>query len=230
MNTNDLLLLSDNLSLSQELISSLREHELHIHADHIANHQQQDISKVEPFSIVILDVHNYNAELLLLMDTLRQFIHLNIIVLSAEQEAPHCLDFFSHGADDFIKKPIMIAELVARIKAIHRRMHTTPIDNATLSIGPLFLNCLTRQAILDNNIIALTNSEFNVLELFLRYPGRVLSKEQLTEYSLGRKYTAFDRSIDVHISNLRQKLNEDHHDESWIKTIRGYGYAFVAKG
>ena len=104
------------------------------------------------------------------------------------------------------------------------------MDNATLSMGPLFLNCLTRQAVLDEQILSLTNSEFNVLEIFLRYPGRVLSKEQLTEYSLGRKYTAFDRSIDVHISNLRQKLNEDHHDESWIQTIRGYGYSFVAKG
>jgi two-component system response regulator CpxR len=227
---NELLFLSDDLKQSDALIHALIEHELAVRQDSITHHLEQDISHVEPFSIVILDIHNQLHPLLNLMDKLRQFIHLNIIVLNPSSDEQDCLDAFSHGADDYLKKPILVAELVARIKAIHRRAHTTPMDNATLSMGPLFLNCLTRQAVLDEQILSLTNSEFNVLEIFLRYPGRVLSKEQLTEYSLGRKYTAFDRSIDVHISNLRQKLNEDHHDESWIKTIRGYGYAFVAKG
>ena len=227
---HELLLLSDDLNQSQDLISALKEHELHIHEDSIIHHQQEAISKAEPFSIIILDIHGPIHAVFEFMDRLRQFIHLNIIVLSPSLEEKDCLDTFSHGADDYLKKPILMAELIARIKAIHRRIQVTPIDNATLMMGPLFLNCLTRQAVLNDQILALTNSEFNVLELFLRYPGRVLSKEQLTEYSLGRKYTAFDRSIDVHISNIRQKLNEDHHDESWIKTIRGYGYAFVAKG
>jgi two-component system response regulator CpxR len=227
---NEILLLTDDLALSQGLIQDLKDHACHIQADQIAHHLQQDLSQVEPFLIILLDIHQSLSKSFELMDKIRQLIHINIIVLSPSQEEQDCLEAFSHGADDYLKKPILLAELVARIKAVERRTHTTPMDNATLSHGSLFLNCLTRQALLEDQILMLTNSEFNVLELFLRYPGRVLSKEQLTEYSLGRKYTAFDRSIDVHISNLRQKLNEDHHDESWIKTIRGYGYAFVAKG
>jgi two-component system response regulator CpxR len=227
---NEILLLTDDFNLSQTLMQDLQDHDLKIQADRIEHHLQQDLSQVEPFLIILLDIHHKLSPIFELMDKLRQFIHLNIIVLSPSLEEQDCLDAFSHGADDYLKKPILIAELVARIKAVERRTHNTPMDDATISHGSLFLNCLTRQALLDDQILVLTNSEFNVLELFLRYPGRVLSKEQLTEYSLGRKYTAFDRSIDVHISNLRQKLNEDHHDESWIKTIRGYGYAFVAKG
>jgi two-component system, OmpR family, response regulator CpxR len=227
---NEILLLSDDLDKSQVLIQDLQEHDLKIQADYIAHHLQQDLCQVEPFIIILLDIHHSLTPILELMNKLRSFIHLNLLVLSPSFEEQDCLNAFSHGADDYLKKPILIAELVARIKAIQRRTHNQLIDEATLSYGGLFLNCLTRQASLNDQILLLTNSEFNVLEIFLRYPGRVLSKEQLTEYSLGRKYTAFDRSIDVHISNLRQKLNEDHHDESWIKTIRGYGYAFVAKG
>ena len=227
---HDVLLLSDDLPASQSLINALKEHEWHVHQDSIEHHQHQTISQAEPYSIILLDIHHTLPGIFEFMDKLRQFIHLHIMVLSPSLSEKDCLDAFSHGADDYLKKPILIAELIARMKAIHRHIHTTPLDDATLSLGPLFLNCLTRQAVLNDQILVLTNSEFNVLELFLRYPGRVLSKEQLTEYSLGRKYTAYDRSIDVHISNLRQKLNEDHHDESWIKTIRGYGYAFIAKG
>jgi len=74
----------------------------------------------------------------------------------------------------------------------------------------------------------LTNAEFNILEMLIRSPGQAFSKEELTEYALGRKYTAYDRSIDVHISNLRNKLGNNHEGEAIIKTVRGFGYMFNA--
>jgi two-component system response regulator CpxR len=80
----------------------------------------------------------------------------------------------------------------------------------------------------DNVTLELTNAEFNILEMLIKSPGQAFSKEELTEYALGRKYTAYDRSIDVHISNLRNKLGDNHKGEPILKTVRGFGYMFNA--
>ena len=74
--------------------------------------------------------------------------------------------------------------------------------------------------------LELTNTEFNILEMLMKSPNQAFSKEELTEYALGRKYTAYDRSIDVHISNLRNKLGDDQPGGEIIKTVRGFGYSF----
>lgn len=225
----ELLLLSDHTHLSQNFLNDLKDHNFSVNMHHIdAFHQ--DPHRAEPYALILFDIHHDMHKIIPLIEKARTFRHLGILILSPSPLETNCLDAFSAGADDYLRKPFLPAECIARIKALLRRFHATPMDEAILSHGPLYLNCLTRQVLLDNQQICLTNSEFNLLELFLRYPDRVLSKEQLTEYSLGRKYTAYDRSIDVHVSNLRHKLSEDHHDESWIQTIRGYGYAFVAKG
>jgi two-component system response regulator CpxR len=224
----ELLLLSDHTHLSQDFLDELKAHDLKVEMHHIdmLHHEPQ---RAEPFAMVLFDMHHDMHKVLETIAKIRGFGHVGIIVITYSNHEKDCLDAFSAGTDDYIQKPLCLAECVARIKAVLRRYHTTPLDDAILTHGPLYLNCLTRQVLLKNEHLTLTNSEFNLLELFLRYPNRVLSKEQLTEYSLGRKYTAYDRSIDVHVSNLRHKLSEDHHDESWIQTIRGYGYACFAK-
>jgi two-component system response regulator CpxR len=229
MNTQ-LLLISEDLQQSRALIADLKEHELF--SDSLDfNTSISDIqTKVQRYTLIILDMHQHQSKMLNMLAKLRDFQNLYFLVLSPSEHEQDCLDAFSAGADDYLKKPFILAECVARIKALLRRSRQTPLDDAILVHGELVVNCLTRQAALSDLALNLTNSQFNILELFLRYPGRVFSKEQLTEYSLGRKYTAYDRSIDVHVSNLRHKLSADHHDESWIETIRGYGYAFIAKG
>ena len=77
-----------------------------------------------------------------------------------------------------------------------------------------------------DNELELTNTEFNILEMLIKSPGQAFSKKELTEYAMGRKYTAYDRSIDVHISNLRNKLGDNPASGAWIKTLRGFGYFF----
>lgn len=226
--TNQLLLISDVTLESQKLMSAIQDHDLAIQLETLERFQKQSDTLAETFSIVILDIHHELKSFFLILEQLRRFIHLNLMVLSSSTLDKDCLEAFALGADDYLKKPIVEQECIARIKALLRRSHVSPIDNALLTQGAIHINCLTRQALHHGVSLTLTNAEFNLLELFLRYPGRVLSKEQLTEYSLGRKYTAYDRSIDVHISHLRQKL--DDHDESCLKTIRGYGYTFISKG
>jgi two-component system response regulator CpxR len=227
---NHILLFSDQLDLSQTLINDLREHECVLQTASIEDLNSTIGHKVQHFSLVVFDLHSSKTDIPKLLDEFIAYKHLHFLVLSPSEQEQDCLDAFQAGTDDYLKKPFVLAECVARIKALLRRSHYAPVDEAIITHGALVLNCLTRQATLENKSLSLTNSQFNILEIFLRYPGRVLSKEQLTEYSLGRKYTAYDRSIDVHVSNLRHKLGMDQHDESWIQTVRGYGYAFVAKG
>ncbi|WP_278025356.1 winged helix-turn-helix domain-containing protein [Legionella yabuuchiae] len=93
-------------------------------------------------------------------------------------------------------------------------------------MGNIVVDCTQRIVTLDKHPIELTNAEFNILEMLIKSPGQAFSKEELTEYALGRDYTAYDRSIDVHISNLRNKLGHNSEGEEWIKTVRGFGYLF----
>jgi two-component system response regulator CpxR len=225
-----ILLISDDTHASEQLVADLRDHALNIEMFDKRSIEDDILEKAQRFPLIILDSYNQPEKFIPLTEKVREQQHLYIFMLSQSTQEQDCLNAFEAGVDDYLKKPFIVAECVARIKALLRRAQSHKIDDAILSHGEIILNCFTRQAMLDNSPLNLTNSEFNILEIFLRYPGRVLSKEQLTEYSLGRKYTAYDRSIDVHVSNLRHKLSADHQDESWIETIRGYGYAFIAKG
>ena len=90
------------------------------------------------------------------------------------------------------------------------------------------VDCAKRIATYHGNVLELTNAEFNILEMMIKSPGQAFSKEELTEYALGRKYTAYDRSIDVHISNLRNKLGDNPEGEPLVRTVRGFGYMLNA--
>lgn len=225
-----ILVISENISKSNNFILELQENSLKTDSLELNSTNIKDLEKIQRYALIIFDIHIYSKQILPFIEKLREQKHIYLFFLSPSNQEQDCLDAFSVGVDDYLQKPFIIAECIARIKALLRRFQANSIDEAILTHGEIVLNCFTRQALLANTPLNLTNSEFNILEIFLRYPGRVLSKEQLTEYSLGRKYTAYDRSIDVHVSNLRHKLTADHQDESSIETIRGYGYAFIAKG
>lgn len=223
--SNLLLLLSDNFVKSQHV-----KHDLEEAGFDVFLMESSNLEQAQNYHLVLIDIHQDFEFAKKTLKQLQQYPHLLIFIIGPDASLHFCLDAFEFGADDYLKKPFANAECFARIKALLKRSHLAPNTDSQLSIGPIQLNCLTRHASLHHEPLHLTNSEFNLLELFLRYPGRVLSKEMLTEYSLGRKYTLYDRSIDVHVSNLRHKINQDALDEGVIETVRGYGYTFVAKG
>jgi len=228
MNTT-LLYLTDNVVSSAALIDDLKTHQLQLCWESLTQPLNILLPKIQSHHLVVFDIHQQLKPLLEILSKIQDRGLAHTLVLGPSDQEQDCLDAFTAGVDDYLKRPFILAECIARMKALMRRSQQ-PQDQNLLAHGDLVVNCLTRQAVLAHQPMELTNTQFNLLELFLRNPGRVLSKEQLTEYSLGRKYTAYDRSIDVHVSHLRQKLNADHQDESWIQTIRGYGYAFIAKG
>ena len=130
------------------------------------------------------------------------------------------------GADDYVPKPCLPREIVARVRAILRRANDS--NNApkqALQLGPLEVQPAKRKVLLNGNEVELTSAEFNLLEVLASHAGQVVSKAVLSEQGLGRPLERFDRSIDVHLSSLRNKLNlNDERLPLTLHTIRGQGY------
>jgi DNA-binding response OmpR family regulator len=128
------------------------------------------------------------------------------------------------GADDYLAKPFEPRELVARMDAILRRGHSSA---ETWSFGGLHVDPSRRSATMGGEEIPLTTAEFDLLEMLIRGRGRVLSRGQILDGVRGESWDAFDRSIDVLVSRLRNKLGDDPKHPRYVRTIRGAGYAFV---
>lgn len=172
---------------------------------------------------VMLPVHN-GFEVL---KKLREFSQTPVLMLTAKGEAVDRIVGLEIGADDYLPKPCNPRELVARIRAILRRTEGTQQQRETpdvLELEHLSMHLGNRTTKYNREEVQLTGAEFTVLELLLRSPGQVMSKEFLTEQALGRKLTAYDRSIDVHVSNIRKKLSKAGASRDLIINIRGSGY------
>lgn len=133
------------------------------------------------------------------------------------------------GADDYLTKPFSARELLARIQAQVRRARGLTQPRQLLRVGRLALDVDACQAMLDGQEIALTSYEFSLLRVLAEHAGRVLTREQLLDLAKGGADEAFDRSIDVRVSRLRQKLGDDPRNPAVLKTIRGAGYMLVAR-
>jgi DNA-binding response OmpR family regulator len=158
----------------------------------------------------------------------RQHSPVPILILTARGEDVDRILGLEIGADDYLPKPFNPRELIARMRAILRRTSRNAAPNGSVAIGDLRLDTAAREAWIGDIELDLTTVEFTLLDALLREAGRVATREQLTEAVLGRKLGAFDRVIDVHISNLRKKLGRAS-DEERIKSVRGSGYMFVVR-
>jgi DNA-binding response OmpR family regulator len=131
------------------------------------------------------------------------------------------------GADDYLAKPFNARELLARLRAILRRLAAPSNGPAKpLILDDISLSPGNRSARTRDGELELTSTEFTLLEMLLRNAGQIVSKEQLSEQGLGRPLGRYDRSIDMHVSNIRRKLGPDTNGDSRIETVRGVGYLF----
>ncbi|MFZ0273680.1 MAG: response regulator transcription factor [Acidobacteriaceae bacterium] len=180
------------------------------------------------YALVVLDLMLPGMGGLDVLRRLRKVSPVPVLILTARGEDSDRILGLEMGADDYVPKPFNPRELIARIRAILRRTGHNETSAGPLIVGDLRIDPAVREAWLEGAPLQLTSVEFTLLEVFMREPGRILSREQLTDSVLGRKLGPFDRVIDVHVSNLRRKLGvaQDGHR---IKAVRGSGYLFVAR-
>lgn len=184
------------------------------------------------YSIVILDVMLPGLNGFEVLRSIRGQSKLPVLMLTARGDDVDRIVGLEIGADDYLPKPFNPRELVARIRAILRRTGDTS-SSATarpLIVGDIELDPGTRVIRRAGKIIPLTAVEFDLLEKLLRGAGRILSREDLSKDVLGRNTSPFDRSIDMHISNLRKKLGHQVGAVERIKTVRGVGYIYALTG
>ncbi len=185
-----------------------------------------ELARSEEFDLIILDLMMPKLDGLQACLAIREFSTVPIIMLTARSEDADKIIGFECGADDYITKPFNILELKARIRAMLRRSanREKPETAQKLVRGHISLDPEGRAAWKDGQSVELTAKEFDLMELFMRNPGKVYSREALLNLVWGYEYGGEDRTVDVHIRRLREKLEKDPANPAWILTKWGVGY------
>ncbi|CAG9266280.1 DNA-binding dual transcriptional regulator OmpR [Paraburkholderia unamae] len=223
-----ILIVEDDAAISGLLSESLRGFGMQADEAPSGAAMQEALSRSD-YDLIVLDLMLPDADGVALCRKLRQSSDVPIIILTARGEPMERVVGLEVGADDYVVKPFTPRELVARIHAIMRRARGGKPEGAAgvVAFANWKLNLTARHLVADDGtVVPLSNAEFRLLNVFLAEPGRVLSREYLMDASHGRATDVFDRSIDVQISRLRQRLGDDVKDPRLIRTIRGEGYMF----
>jgi len=182
------------------------------------------------YDLVLLDLMLPGMDGLEVCRSLRSRLDVPIIMVTARREEADKIIGLESGADDYVTKPFSTLELLSRIRAVVRRSRgLSGPGQRLLRVGPLTLEPWSMRASLDGRDLDLTGYEFALLRVLAERAGRVLSREQLLDLAKGSADEAFDRTIDVHISRLRQKLGDDARQSRVLKTVRGCGYMLAAR-
>lgn len=222
-----LLLIDDDESLNRLLVDYFPRfgHELLTATSVTAG--KRILRTSEP-DLLILDVMLPDGDGLELCRSLRSESDIPIIMLTARADVPDRVLGLQYGADDYIPKPFEPRELVARVENVMRRARAAPMRILTAA-GGLALETETRRVTLNEEEVSLTSMEFELLRILMESRGHVLTRESLLRRLRGLDADIFDRSVDMLVSRLRKKLDDDSRSPRFIKTVWGVGYQFVGK-
>jgi DNA-binding response OmpR family regulator len=233
MTTRTLLVVDDDLKTRTLLKTYLEKHQYTVRVAHDGVSFLAEFERFQDeLSLVILDVMLPDTDGFALCQLVRQRSEVPIIMLTASADDTDRIVGLELGADDYIAKPYNPRELLARIKAIHRRMHLgssgVPVRGLrfagfTMDLGSRTLTDAQGQP------VVLTSMDFNLLRILVEHASETLDRARLMEHTRGRDLGPLDRSLDVQVSRLRQRLGDDGKQPVLIKTVRGSGYVFCAE-
>jgi two-component system, OmpR family, response regulator CpxR len=224
-----LLMIDDDTGLCELLSEYLTAQGFTIHSVHDGA-QGLKLAQANDYALILLDVMLPTLDGFEVLKQLRRTKLTPVIMLTAKGEDFDRIFGLELGADDYIPKPFNHRELLARVKAITRRIEhintMTSSSSSKLQVNGITINLAAREAMINQHALTLTGTEYEILALLAKQAGEVISKEQISEDVLGRRLANFDRSIDMHVSNIRKKIAE-HLPGERIKTMRGAGYVFI---
>ena len=230
---NRILVIDDDIELCELLTEYLSAEDFDVQSVNRGDQGAQQ-ALAEEYALIVLDVMLPGMNGFDVLRKIRAASQVPVIMLTARGDDIDRIVGLELGADDYLPKPFNPRELVARIRAIQRR--SEPVENLAaatgsksgeLQVGDVLLCSTNRSVKRAGETIELTSVEFSLLEILLGRAGEVISREDLVEKALGRRLSAYDRSIDVHVSALRKKLGRQYADAERIKTIRGVGYLYA---
>jgi len=227
---DQILIIDDDVALCELVTEFLEPLGFEIHTVHRGD-QGVESALAGNFSIVVLDVMLPGLNGFEVLRRIRAGSKVPVLMLTARGDDVDRIVGLEIGADDYLPKPFNPRELVARIRAILRRSQSDSVreqaQSGALTAGDVELDPGTRVVRRNGELVELTAVEFDLLERLLRAAGRITTREELSKEVLGRSTSPFDRSIDMHISNLRKKLGHQLGDVERIKTVRGVGYIYA---
>ena len=188
----------------------------------IARHEQPDL--------ILLDIMMPRMDGYQFLRAYRQERQTPIIIITAREEETDAVLGLELGADDYVIKPFRMRELQARIRAVLRRVGGEGEKSETLHVGDILLDQTTHTVTVRGNPVNLTPIEFDLLGVLMGSPGQVFTRTQLVDHLLNSDFTGLDRTLNVHIRNLRSKIEVDSRNPRYVETVFGIGYRFSKSG
>ncbi|MET3289068.1 UNVERIFIED_CONTAM: DNA-binding response OmpR family regulator [Brevibacillus sp. OAP136] len=186
--------------------------------------QAVEFAESYPIGLIVLDLMLPDMTGEEVCRKIRRFSRVPILMLTAKSTEADRVAGLSIGADDYLVKPFSPRELTARVRAILRRIGDHKVLSDLLEIGALHISLEAKTVKKDGSLLELTPNEYRLLVTLARYPGRIWSRDELVSEVLGIDFAGIDRTIDTHIKNLRQKIEDDPREPAYIKTVYKLGY------
>ena len=223
-----ILIIDDDIQLSDLIIEFLESFNYDIYAMH---KPEQGLAFLDETGVdlIILDIMLPGMDGFQVLRKIRENSITPVIMLTARGEVTDRIVGLELGADDYLSKPFEPRELLARIQSILRRSQSPGSMIDVISFDSLTIDKLKQEVLLEGEIVHLSTTEYEALLLFAENPGKVLDREQLVENLRGITWQSYDRSVDVLVSRLRNKLGETPSNTRFIKTVHGVGYKFIGK-
>ncbi|WP_323055751.1 response regulator [Paucibacter sp. PLA-PC-4] len=233
--SDHVLLVDDDREIRSLLTEYLSRNGVRVAAVPTGRHMRAALEESGPFDLIILDLMLPGEDGLTLCRDLRSGKHkaIPILMLTARGEEADRILGLEMGADDYLVKPFAPRELLARLRSVLRRTRMLPPNmreaenTSVLAFGEWQLDTIARHLVdAQDVVVPLSGAEYRLLRVFLDHPQKVLSRDQLLSLTQGREAELFERSIDLLISRLRQRLRDDAREPRYIKTVRSEGYVF----
>ncbi len=234
MNENlHVLVVDDDAGIRDLLADYLAKQGLSVATARDGKEMDERLTDFSP-DLIVMDLMMPGEDGLALTRRVKAAREVPVIMLSARGEDIDRIVGLEVGADDYLAKPFNPRELLARIRAVLRRgsnvAKADPAGSEVARFGPFALDLAAQSLSREGKDIPLTQAEFTLLKLFIEHPGRALSRDQIMDWLKGYERDPFDRSIDVRVTRLRKKLEDDPANPVYIRTIWGQGYLFSPKG